>query len=540
MKNIKKKISLLISILFIVSIFPISNFNVNQFIYDNNVYADNLPINNPTSLSLSETSDTLPVGGTDTLTALLVTPGNATNSDINNAVKWTSSNINVTTVDSTGKVTAVSAGTATITATLGNKKASCTVTVNTPVTSVTLNKTTDILTVGSTDTLTATVAPDNATNKAVTWSSSDTNVATVDNTGKVTAVDAGTATITVTTVDGSKTASCTVTVNIPVTSVTLNKATDTLTVGGTDTLTATVAPDNATNQAVTWTSSNNAIATVDATGKVTAVSAGTAAITVTTVDGSKTASCTVTVNNQNITTPTVKSISVDKSTVTSGDMITVTLNAEGSISGPITIYYDPPSGNARKVVILSKNSNGTYSGYISIGQYDAVGLWKVDGILLTDVAGNSILINNTESNPPYRTNNTTDLSSGDFTIKGTVQNITTPTVKSISVDKSTVTSGDMITVTLNAEGSISGPITIYYDPPSGNARKVVILSKNSNGTYSGYISIGQYDAVGLWKVDGILLTDVAGNSILINNTESNPPYRTNNTTDLSSGDFTVK
>lgn len=81
------------------------------------------------------------------------------------------------------------------------------------VSSVGLNKTTDTLTVGSTDTLSATVYPSSAANKAVTWSSSDKNIASVDNTGKVTAVSAGTATITATTVDGGKTANCTIIVN---------------------------------------------------------------------------------------------------------------------------------------------------------------------------------------------------------------------------------------------------------------------------------------------------------------------------------------
>ncbi|MFL0198810.1 cell wall-binding repeat-containing protein [Clostridium sp. WILCCON 0269] len=166
--------------------------------------------------------------------------------------------------------------------------------------SVSLDKTTDTLTVGGTDTLTSTVTPDNATNKAVTWTSSNNAIATVDATGNVTAVSPGTATIIATTADGGTTASCTVTVNNPIveaTSVSLDKTTDTLTVGGTDTLTSTVTPDNATNKAVTWTSSNNAIATVDATGNVTAVSPGAATIIATTTDGGTTASCTITVFN---------------------------------------------------------------------------------------------------------------------------------------------------------------------------------------------------------------------------------------------------
>ena len=150
---------------------------------------------------------------------------------------------------------------------------------------------------GDTQTLTATVNPSNASNKNVTWTSDNPSVAAVNN-GVVTAVSAGTATITVTTVDGSKTATCTVTVNAkvyPVSSVSLDKTSATLTEGETVTLSATVNPSNASNKNVTWTSDNPSVAAVN-NGVVTAVSAGTATITVTTVDGSKTATCTVTVN----------------------------------------------------------------------------------------------------------------------------------------------------------------------------------------------------------------------------------------------------
>lgn len=177
------------------------------------------------------------------------------------------------------------------------------------VTGVSLNKNATTIAIGANETLTATITPANADNQAVTWSSNNTAVATVNQTGKVTGVSAGTATITVTTQDGNKTATCTVTVPDPsadpvaVTGVSLNKTSTSLTVGATETLTATVAPANATNQAVTWSSNNTAVASVDQNGKVTAVAAGTATITVTTQDGNKTATCTVTVSAA--VTPTV-------------------------------------------------------------------------------------------------------------------------------------------------------------------------------------------------------------------------------------------
>lgn len=152
-------------------------------------------------------------------------------------------------------------------------------------------------------TLTATIEPDNATNKKVTWKSSNNGVATVTGKGlnaTVNAVNKGQATITVTTDDGGKTAECNVTVVksetsvIPVSAISVNPTTLTLTVGATGTITATVKPDNATNKKVNWSSSNTDVATV-ANGVVTAVASGTATITATTEDGGKTATCTVTV-----------------------------------------------------------------------------------------------------------------------------------------------------------------------------------------------------------------------------------------------------
>ena len=160
------------------------------------------------------------------------------------------------------------------------------------VTGVTLNKTAVTLAPKGTATLTAAVAPSDATNKNVTWTTSSSKVATVSN-GKVTAVAAGTANITVKTADGSKTAVCKVTVTAPVTGVKLNKTSLTLSPKGTATLTATVSPTNAANKAVTWTSANKKIATVTSAGKITAVSYGKTTITATTKDGSKKAACTV-------------------------------------------------------------------------------------------------------------------------------------------------------------------------------------------------------------------------------------------------------
>lgn len=193
------------------------------------------------------------------------------------------------------------------------------ITVGAAVTGVKLDKTEANVTVDGQITLKATVSPDNAGNKEVEWSSSDSTIASVDNNGVVTGHKAGTATITVKTKDGGKTATCKVTVTdkvVAVTEVKLDKTTAEMKVGDTLTLTATVTPDNATNKKVTWKSDKTDIADVDANGKVTAKAKGTATITVTTEDGGKTAKCVVTVDEKAPETVPVTGITLDKTELT--------------------------------------------------------------------------------------------------------------------------------------------------------------------------------------------------------------------------------
>ena len=171
------------------------------------------------------------------------------------------------------------------------------------VSSVTVSPASATLEINNTQQLTATVtATPSSADKTVTWTSSNPNVATVSATGLVTAVAQGTATITASSnLDNTKTGTCAITVNapaapIPVTAISLN-ATASVGIGSTTTLTVTYTPSNAnTGKAVSWSSANNNIATVNASGVVTGVAEGTVAITATsTTDPSITASCNVTV-----------------------------------------------------------------------------------------------------------------------------------------------------------------------------------------------------------------------------------------------------
>lgn len=199
------------------------------------------------------------------------------------------------------------------------------------VTGITLDKSTLALAPGKTATLAATVAPQTAANKEVRWTSSNTNVATVDATGKVTAAGNGTAVITASTVDGGFTAQCTVTVLedkpeiVAVENVTLNKTSASLEVGETEQLTATVKPADAANKSVRWKSNNENVVSVDANGKLTAISSGMATVTVTTEEGNFTALCKVTVTNPDDTT-------TDTETQPDGSTVTTVEDVNGSSS----------------------------------------------------------------------------------------------------------------------------------------------------------------------------------------------------------------
>ena len=264
---------------------------------------------------ISETTITLIKGESKTLTATVI-PSDATDK----TVTWTSSDTSIAEVDQSGKIIAKKGGVATISAKAENQTAQCSVTVNVPVTKISLDKETLVLEEESSAILFATIEPEDATEINIVWRSSDDTIVTVSQEGNVTAIKAGIATVTAEA--GGKQASCEITVNkkvIAVSSVTLNKTKLSLFKGSDETLVATVTPNNATNKSVTWSSSDNNIASVDQNGKVTAVSGGEA--TITAKAGEKEATCTVTV------TVPVESVSLDKSSITLEEEQTASLIA---------------------------------------------------------------------------------------------------------------------------------------------------------------------------------------------------------------------
>ena len=215
-----------------------------------------------------------------------------TAADSKTTLEWSSSDEGVAIVDETGRVTAVAAGEATIIATIKDTELSATCTV---MVKVTANELTvpDVLEIKLNDTdsgeLKAVYAPEDATNVSVRYACDNEEIATVDESGKVTAHAPGECDITSTLLqDGVEITEKTTRVKAfyAVESITLDKTEGILNVGNTVTITATVAPEEATNPAVTWSSSDESVATVDETGKVTAVAVGNATITATSEDDS--------------------------------------------------------------------------------------------------------------------------------------------------------------------------------------------------------------------------------------------------------------
>ena len=296
------------------------------------------------------------------------------------------------------------------------------------VTSVSLNKQTLSLVEGNSETLTPTVAPSDATNKAVSWKSSDASVASVDNSGKVTAVKAGSATITVTTTDGSKTATCYVTVTaktIEVNNVGLDKSEMEMVAGDSYQFTVTIKPDNASDKTLSWSSSDENVATVDNTGKVTAVSEGKVTITVKTSNPAQSASCDITVKAASIP---VTGVNIDSWIINLGvnetAAIAYTIQPDDATNKEVTFSSDNTdvvavdsegtlvgvSSGSAKVTVTTVD--GGYSSVCTVNVVGSVGTIEVDGFFYKDYGTASLeLIPDPSGAKKY---------SGDITIPGKV------------------------------------------------------------------------------------------------------------------------
>lgn len=351
-------------------------------------------------VNLDATEKTIVKGESFKLTPVF-TPAEPSNKNMT----WTSSNAKVAKVNSAGKVTGVSGGVAIITGTTedGGYTVICTVTVTEKVTKVSLNHTSYRLVKGKTVKLKATVTSNTATNPKVKWSSSNKKIASVTSAGRVKGKKVGTCVIKATATDGTKkTARCKIRVIQRVTSLQINKTYAKVMQGKTLTLKTKVAPAKASIKRLSWSSSDESVATVTSKGKVTGITPGSCSITAKTTDGSNIkVTCAVTVYEEVPST----SISITASDITmvvgktqsagvtvspanttdkirySSDRTSVaTVSSKGKIKairpGTATITVSTSSGQEAYIGVTVVGLNKTS---LTLEQYDSDELW-VEGI----------------------------------------------------------------------------------------------------------------------------------------------------------------
>ncbi len=409
-----------------------------------------------TSVKLNKTSTSIYVGESERLRAT-VSPDDATTKK----VTWKSSDPSVATVTTSGIVKGIKDGSATITATSTNgKKASCKVIVSTKVVEVTSlsfkNSSVNIKT-NEKAKLEVVINPSDATDKTITYTSNNTGVATVDKNGMVTGKKAGTVTITAKSSNG-KTATCKVTVSdvtIEVISIALKPSSLSIDVGKTKTIGVSFNPSNATNQVVTWTSSNKDIATVSSEGVVKGVKPGSATITAKSSNG-KTAICKVTVNE----------IVPTKIEIVEGTFSLV----EGK-SKKLSIKYYPENSTVKKITWTSSNS--AVATVDSAGTVKAVkpGTAKITATLAANTNIKSEVIVKVTAKTIAVTGITLDKTNATVKVNSTIELKATITPSGATDKTITWTSSNKNIATVSSSGVVTGV-------KEGNA---TITAKSSNG-----------------------------------------------------------
>ena len=391
---------------------------------------------------------------------------------------------------------------------------------NISVKGVSLNKTATTIEVGKTEKLTATVQPTNATNQKVTWSSDKTDIATVNDSGLVTAVKEGTANITVTTEDGSKKATCAVTVNpktVAVESISLNQSSLTLEEEGTATLTATITPNNATDKSVTWESSDPKSVSVtpiqNENGKATITAikpTGESSVTITAKAGEKTATCTVTVTARTVAvtgvTIKVNGSESETATMTAGGELQLMAEVLPENATNKTVTWE--SSNSEYVSVTpseTENGKATITAIKPTGESSVTITAKAIGgenitdsieITVNPKALESITLTTTK-NTLTSVNDTTTITAsanpegaelGEVTWSSTDTNVAT--VSSTENGKATVTAVSSGTAKIQAtSGTATGECTITVNIPvtgvsikdsSGNSFATMTLSEGTN------------------------------------------------------------
>lgn len=307
----------------------------------------------PTSVSLDRKTATMLPGDKLALRATVSPQG------VDTGVKFVSSNKKVATVDSSGVVTAIAAGKAQITVTTdtGKKKAKCAITVKRVApTSVSLQSESTVGKVGEKMRLSAKVLPEGAYNKAVTYKSSNSKIASVNSKGIVTLKKIGDATITATTKAGKKKAQIKLSVRktIEPASVKLSVSSAELSVGKTLNLRAEIEPSRADDKSVSWSSSDSAVAKVSASGVVSAVAQGSVKIAATTNTGAKIATCSIKVESDTSSAvPNTIALNCSSKALDVGQTFTLIATVGPALAAKSTVEWSSSSPDVAKV-----DSNG--------------------------------------------------------------------------------------------------------------------------------------------------------------------------------------
>jgi uncharacterized protein YjdB len=422
-----------------------------------------------------------------------VTPANATDK----AITWTSGDAGIAAVDAAGEVTAISAGETYIYVTTvdGEYRDSVAIEVHAvPVEGVTIEGEAYLsLPVGATQELTATVAPANATDKAVIWRSGDAGIAAVDESGLVTGVAAGETYIYVTTVDREYRDSIAIEVySVQVIGVTIEGEALALPVGTTQGLTATITPENATEKTVIWRSGNRAVATVNAAGVVTAVAAGEATIYVTTVNGGYKDSVVL----------TVYTIPVEGVTIESEASLSLPIGATQELTATVT----PENATDKAVIWRSGNeevatvANGTVT---AVAEGEAtIYVTTVDGGLTDSVALTVYTV-------PVPVEGVTIAGAPDsLAVDSTLQLTAVILPAGATVDYETAwESGDSAVATVDAAGLVTGV--------ADGAATIYVTVTTADGEYKDSVTIAVYTAKVLPKITSVAIESKSATLIIV-------------------------
>lgn len=451
------------------------------------------------NIIIDRKSESVTVGGSVTIVPE-IEPATATNLSL----AWSSSNKDIAKVDGNGVVTGLKVGKTTITVKASNGvKASVEVNVvstEKPIESIKLSESSKTLKIGESFLLKTSISPSDATNKAVTWSSSDKTIATVSN-GKVTARKAGTVTIKATT-KNNKTASCTITVKkIEVSSIELNKTNITLGIGASNVITATVKPSNANDKSIKWSSSDNGIVSVDSSGNIKGISAGTATIKAEASNGVS-AEAKVTVKK-------FVTLFLDRSTATIsvGDVIEI----DATVSSGETITWSSSNSKVAKVqdgVILGVSA-GTATIKAKAGDSEAT-----IKVTVTDTSVKSVTLNQTEITlDPNKT----------YTLRATIS-------PSDAADKSITWSTDNAAVATVYGGVVTGI--------SGGTATITATNPKSGKKATCKVKVNPI-LVSSIKLDRTNYTMVAGDTVTISVKTYSPSNASNKSVTWSSSNTTV-